>query len=287
MINKPSIHITETPRDALQGWPTHVPAYKKAEYMNALLKAGFETLDCGSFVSHKAVPQMADTGEVISLLETEKSETKLMVLVGNTRGGIQAVHEKKVDQIAFPTSVSETFLKRNLNSTSEKAWQTIMDLKAICELSEKVLKVYVTMAFGNPYGDLYNDEIVIRAVEKLYNADIRNFVFSDITGEGSPAAIERLSSMLINSFRGAKIGIHMHTKPGTWKENVEAAWRGGMRNFESAMGGFGGCPMTGYELIGNLDTMKLIEWCAQNQIETKLDYSALNGAKQIANEIFN
>jgi hydroxymethylglutaryl-CoA lyase len=271
----------------LQGWPVQIPAAKKAEYVNALMKVGFETLDIGSFVSPKAVPQMADTAGVISMVETAKSETKLMVLVGNTRGGIQAAKEGRVDQIGFPFSVSETFLKRNLNTTPEKAWQTIIDLKAISEHSDKLLRVYVTMAFGNPYGDKYNDEIVIKAVEQLYDANIRHFVFSDITGEGTPASIERLSSMLVTSFRGAKIGIHLHTKPGTWKENVEAAWRGGMRNFESAIGGFGGCPMTGYELLGNLDTMKLVEWCTQNQIETKLDYSALHGAKQIANEIFN
>lgn len=281
-----NIYITETPRDAMQGFHNLIPAEKKAAYINALYKVGFETLDCGSFVSPKAVPQMADTARVISMLETGKSETKLMVLVGNTRGGLQAANEEKVDHFGFPFSVSETFLKRNLNTTPEQAWQTILDLKTISKHSEKMLRVYVTMAFGNPYGDEYNDEIVIRAVEQLYDANIRNFVFSDITGEGTPATIERLSSILVNSFAGAKIGIHLHTKPGQWQENVEAAWRGGIRNFESAVGGFGGCPMTGYELVGNLDTQLLVDWCKKNQIETNLNFNALNEAKHIANEIF-
>jgi hydroxymethylglutaryl-CoA lyase len=286
MINKPTINITETPRDALQGWNQHITSSKKAEYINLLLNCGFETVDAGSFVSPKAVPQMADTAEVISLLETQNSEAKLMVLVGNTRGGTQAAAEDKVNIIGFPYSVSETFLKRNLNTTPEAAWQTILDLKNTCEHSQKELRVYLTMAFGNPYGDIWNDEIVIRAVEKLYAEGIRDLVFSDITGEGTPGNIERLCSELVNSFPEAKLGIHLHTKPEDWQDKVEAAWRGGIRNFESAIGGFGGCPMTGYELLGNLDTFSLVDWCEKNQIACNVNPDALSKVRRMALEVF-
>ncbi len=280
------INITETPRDAMQGWPHHIPAAMKAKYINALLKVGFETVDCGSFVSPKAVPQMADTSEVISMLETEKSGTKLMALVGNTRGGNEASMDSNIEIIGFPYSVSATFLKRNLNSNPGAAWLTILDLKDICERSGKKLRVYVAMAFGNPYGDQWNDEIVIREVEKLYSEGIRDLVFSDITGEVTPGTIERLCSELINSFPDAKLGIHLHTKPDDWQGKVEAAWNVGMRNFEAAIGGYGGCPMTGYELLGNLDTLGLADWCRNKNIDCHLDQETLLQAKQIAKEVF-
>jgi hydroxymethylglutaryl-CoA lyase len=286
MFPAPDIYLTETPRDALQGWPHPVPTAMKAVYINSLLQVGFETVDAGSFVSPKAVPQMADTAEVLSLLDTGYTKSKLMVIVGNSRGGIQANTESKVHTIGFPYSVSKTFLKRNLNTTPEDAWQTVLDLKTVCDHSQKELRVYITMAFGNPYGDEWNDEIVIREVEKLYALGIRVLVFSDITGEGTPGNIERLCSELSNSFPEAKLGIHLHTKPSDWQDKVEAAWRGGMRNFESAIGGFGGCPMTGYELLGNLDTLKLVYWCLENQIACNVNDDDLSVAKRMAMGIF-
>lgn len=286
MIHPPTILITETPRDALQAWPKHIPTGIKAGYINQLLKGGFDTLDIGSFVSPKAVPQMADTAEVISLLETGDSETKLMVLVGNMKGAMQAAAENKIHSIAFPYSVSETFLKRNLNTNPDDAWQIILELIRLCDLSQKELKVYITMAFGNPYGDEWNDEIVIREVEKLYAEGIRHFVFSDITGEGTPGNIERLCSELINSFAGATMGIHLHTNPADWQEKVEAAWRGGMRNFDAAIGGFGGCPMTGFELLANLDTASLNDWCKKSRITSNLHEAAFKTAKRMVLEVF-
>ena len=280
-MDNSDISLTETPRDALQGLLRYIPAEMKAAYINKLLLVGFETVDVGSFVSPKAVPQMADTAQVISLLETAVSATKLMILVGNTRGGMQTVTENKVNIVGFPYSVSETFLQRNLHTTPDAAWQTILDLKGICSHAEKELRVYLTMAFGNPYGDNWNDEIVIREVEKLYAQGIRNLVLSDITGEGTPGNIERLCSELINSFPGAKFGIHLHSGPDDWQDKVKAAWRGGIRNFESAIGGFGGCPMTGYELLGNLDTLKLVEWCGKNNIACNLNERILSEASQL------
>lgn len=280
------LQITETPRDAMQGFNRIIATIDKAQYVNLLLKCGFNTLDVGSFVSPKAVPQMADTSEVISLLDTELTQSKLMVLVGNSRGGIQASAEQKIHTIGFPYSVSGTFLKRNLNTSSYAAWQTVLELNDISNKSQKELRVYVTMAFGNPYGDSWNDEIVIREVEKLYSAGIRNMVFSDITGEGNPGNIERLCSLLITSFPGATMGIHLHTHADDWQPKVEAAWRGGMRNFESAVGGFGGCPMTGYELLGNLDTLNLLNWCKKQGIETGINNEILDEASSLAGKIF-
>ena len=280
------IHITETPRDAMQAWPVTIPTSVKAKYINALLKVGFETVDAGSFVSPKAVPQMADTTDVLKLLDTDHTSSNLMVIVGNTRGGAAAASESKVKIMGFPYSFSGTFLKRNLNTSPEKAWQTIMDIKRTCEQSKKELRVYLTLAFGNPYGDKWNDEVVAREVEKLYARGIHTLVFSDPTGEGIPEDIARLCSETIRSFPDIKLGIHLHTKPDEWHHKVEAAWGGGIRNFESAQGGYGGCPMTGYELIANLDTQMLVEWCGQNKIPHNLDVRALSGLKQLALEVF-
>jgi len=286
MKESPAIILTESPRDAMQGWPKPIPAEIKAKYINALLKVGFETVDAGSFVSLKAVPQMADTADVLNLLDMRNINTKLMVIVGNIRGGVAAAAEPKVQTIGFPYSVSGTFLKRNLNTTPDKAWQSILDLKNITDRSQKVLRVYVAMAFGNPYGDDWNDEIVVREIEKLYSEGIRDLVFSDVTGEGTAGNIERLCSEMINSFPEAKLGIHLHTKPDDWKDKVEAAWSAGIRNFEGAIGGYGGCPMSGYELLGNLDTQMLVDWCRQNRIPFSLDERALAKANLLAIEVF-
>ncbi len=283
---KETIFITETPRDAMQGLSGFIPTITKTQYINLLLKCGFDCVDVGSFVSPKAVPQMADTSEVISLLNPLGYASKMMVIVGNVRGANQSALESKVKIMGFPYSVSGSFLKKNLNTTPELAWQTVLDLRDICELSQKELRVYVTMAFGNPYGDAWNDEIVLQEVEKLYNAGIRNLVFSDITGEGTPGNIERLCSLLINSFPESKLGIHLHSKPYDWQPKVEAAWSAGIRNFEGALGGFGGCPMTGYELLGNLDTLRLIDWCEQNQISHNIVEKALHEARHFSTEVF-
>ena len=281
-----NLNITETPRDAMQGWKHPIPAAVKARYINTLLKVGFDTVDCGSFVSPKAIPQMADTAEVIALLDKSGSTTKLMALAGNARGGLQAASESKLDLIGFPYSVSATFLKKNLNTTPEAAWQTILELKDICERSQKELRVYLAMAFGNPYRDEWNDEIVIREAEKLYTEGIRDLVFSDITGEGSPGSIERLSSELVNSFPSARIGIHLHTSSNDWREKLEASWNAGIRNFEGAIGGFGGCPMSGYELLANLDTENLLNWCGEKGIVTGLDRAVFSKAKAMTTTIF-
>jgi hydroxymethylglutaryl-CoA lyase len=281
-----NIKITETPRDAMQGWPRLIPAELKAKYINSMLKVGFDTVDCGSFVSAKAIPQMADTAEVLSKIDTVKAGTKMMVLVGNTRGGTLAAGERNVQIIGFPYSVSPVFLKKNLNTSTGEAWKTILDLKNTCDDSGKELRVYLTMAFGNPYGDEFSDELITGEVEKLSKAGISDIVLSDITGEGTPELIGRLCTKLLNSFPDIIPGIHLHTKPEEWQNKVEASWSAGIRRFESALGGYGGCPMTGYELLANLNTLDLFDWCIRKNIHTGLNEDAIHEARRISLEIF-
>jgi hydroxymethylglutaryl-CoA lyase len=280
------IEITETPRDAMQGWPNYIPPEIKARYVNTLLKVGFHTIDCGSFVSAKAVPQMADTVEVLRMIDISNTNTNLMVIAGNARGGLMASSEKKVHTIAYPYSVSNTFLRRNLNTTPELAWKTVLDLKKICDNSEKELRIYLTMSFDNPYDDLFNDDLVIKEVEKLCQAGIFDIVLSDTSGTGTPETIGRLCTYIVSKFPDAQPGLHLHTKPNDWQNKIDAAWEAGIRRFESALGGYGGCPMTGYELLANLDTLDLAGWCNQKHISSGIDEEALREAQLLAIEVF-
>ncbi len=270
----------------MQGWAKYIPVEIKAKYLNLLLKVGFDTLDCGSFVSAKAVPQMADTGEVLKLLEPGHLKTKLMVLVGNTRGGLMAASHSKIDIIAYPYSVSPTFLKRNLNTSQENAWKTITELQAVCGDSGKDLRVYVTMAFGNPYRDSYSEDLVLAAIDRLVLAGVEDLVLSDITGEGTADSIGKLCAKVVQSFPGLQTGIHLHSRTESWQNKTEAAWNAGIRSFESALGGIGGCPMTGYELLANLDTVELAGWCRKMNIPVDLDEGALCEAQRFAPELF-
>ncbi len=279
------LQITETPRDAFQGRTDYVPAEKKAEYINLLLKCGFETVDIGSFVSPKAVPQMADTAEVISSLTTSESSSKIMVVVGNTKGAQDACKYSSIGLIGFPYSTSPTFLQRNIHSDPEKAWKEMLAIQSMALNSGKAIRVYLSMAFGNPYGDYWSEDQIMKETERLTRNGFQDIAYSDITGEGSADSIEKICSRLVNEFSGLKLGIHLHTKPDDWQEKVEAAWRGGMRNFEGALGGFGGCPMTGYELLGNLDTYNLIDWCKTQGISTGIDENKLLEARSFAQKI--
>jgi hydroxymethylglutaryl-CoA lyase len=280
------IYITETPRDAMQGWRRFIPADEKMAYINALMKVGFDKVDIGSFVSPKAVPQMADTAEVISSLDVGESRSQVMVIVGNKRGGLVASEYPIINVIGYPYSISSTFLKRNLNTTPEAALVTIMELQQICRTTNKQLQVYLAMAFGNPYNDPWNDDLVLYEAEKLSNLGIKHLAFSDITGEGTPESIGRLCQRLTGLLPSEKMSIHLHSNPGDWQPKVEAAWQAGFRNFEGAIGGFGGCPMTGYELLGNLDTSTLVEWSNDNEILTGLDMEKLKQAKNQAVRLF-
>lgn len=280
------VSLTETPRDAMQGWHEPIPAQVKAKYINSLLLCGFDFVDVGSFVSPKAVPQLADTPEVLSLLNKSETRTKIMVIVGNTRGGERAVAEPKIHTLGFPHSVSETFLKRNLNTTIHSAQKTLFELNDLCRNSEKTLRIYITMAFGNPYGDMISDSIVLHEIETLYNNGLREFVLSDITGNANPAEVERLCSALIKAFPESNFGLHLHCKPNDWEDKINAALQAGIQNYESAIGGYGGCPFTGYELLSNLNTMSLLQHLNKLGIETGVDEDSFYQATLLLPDVF-
>ncbi|MBK7172227.1 MAG: hydroxymethylglutaryl-CoA lyase [Bacteroidales bacterium] len=281
-----SIHITETPRDAMQGWETIISTRDKLEYINMLLTAGFHTVDVGSLVSRRAVPQMADTREVISNLNPGHTNTQLMVVVGNHRGGSEACTFERIHLIGFPYSTSPTFLKRNINSSPEQAWDELNIIHQMAKDSGKKIRVYVSMAFGNPYGDPWSEEQVVVEVERLGKAGFNDIVFSDITGVATVEVISRLCSKLIKEFEQLTLGIHLHVGQMDWEIKVEAAWQAGFRWFEGAIGGHGGCPMTGYELLANLDTLNLLDWCNRKGINHGVDPGILNESKIFSDKIF-
>jgi hydroxymethylglutaryl-CoA lyase len=291
------IRIVETPRDAFQGIKQFISTERKIRIINLLLQAGFDTVEVGSFVSEKAIPQMLDTAEVLSNLELTDSKSRIMVLVGNKQGGMKAVLNSEnqqesriqnsqfriqntkefgvVDDLLFPFSVSQTFLKKNLNSNFDRAKGTILDLMEICDLHKKRLVVYLTMAFGNPYGDKWDPGIVEEWAGYLYELGHRVIPLSDILGDVTPETITRVYSRLIKTFPEVEFGIHLHSRPGEEYAKIDAAWKAGVRRFDSVTGGFGGCPMADDHLVGNLDTLALVDYCEKNGIEHGIDVSVL------------
>jgi len=274
------IKIIETPRDAFQGIPNFIPTETKVRIINLLLQVGFDTVEAGSFVSEEAIPQMSDTAEVLKSLDVTGTKSRIMVLVGNKRGGVEAWKRRSVDDILYPFSVSPSFLKRNLNSDLDKAKGTILDLMEICELHKKHLIVYLTMAFGNPYGDRWDPGIVEEWAGYLYELGHKVIPLSDILGTVMPERITQVYSRLIKTFPEVEFGIHLHSRPGEEYDKIDAAWKAGVRRFDSVTGGFGGCPMADDHLVGNLDTFALVDYCEKNGIEHGLD----TGALQIARE---
>lgn len=280
------IHITETPRDAMQGWETIIPTSDKLEYITMLLTAGFHAVDVGSLVSPRAVPQMADTLVVIEHLSISHPETRLMVVVGNQRGGLQACTLEKINLIGFPYSTSPAFLKRNINASQEQAWNELQVIHEVAKDNGKKVRVYVSMAFGNPYGDPWSEGQVVAEVERLATAGFQDIVFSDITGVATKESIFSLCTKLNENFRQLTLGVHLHVGKLDWETKVEAAWQAGFRWFEGAIGGHGGCPMTGYELLANLDTLNLIDWCNRKGIVHGVDHRILETSKALCDKIF-
>jgi hydroxymethylglutaryl-CoA lyase len=286
------IKIVETPRDAFQGIRNFIPTQDKIRIINLLLLAGFDTVEVGSFVSKDVIPQMADTADVLSGLNLSNSKSRIMVLVGNKHGGMEAWRHgggeagKRggVDDILYPFSVSPSFLKRNLNTNFDHAKGTIHDLMEICDLHKKRLIVYLTMAFGNPFGDKWDPGIVEEWAGYLYELGHRIIPLSDILGNVIPETITQVYSRLIISFPEVEFGIHLHSRPGEEYDKIDAAWKAGVRRFDSVTGGFGGCPMADDELVSNLDTIALVDYCEKNGIEHGLDATALKTAREAMEE---
>jgi hydroxymethylglutaryl-CoA lyase len=286
-MEKFAIKLIECPRDAMQGWKKFIPTEKKIEYINSLLKVGFETIDFGSFVSPKAIPQMADTRDVVKSLELGVSDTKLLAIVANMRGAEEASVFEQINYLGFPFSISQTFLQRNTNSSIEQSLERVEDIQNLCIKTGKQLIVYISMGFGNPYGDVYDEEIVFEWVNKLVAMDIGIISLADTVGIATPAQVYDVTSYLVESLPGTEIGVHLHSTPQNWKKKLEAAVKAGCKRFDGALKGIGGCPMADDELVGNMNSEWMIPYFEEKGLLNNLDKEALAESLRIAGEIFN
>ena len=281
------VKLIECPRDAMQGMHDFVPTQLKADYINSLLKVGFNTIDFGSFVSPKAIPQLKDTGEVLSKLDLYDTDSKLLAIVANERGAKDAVNFEEIDYLGFPFSVSETFQERNTNSSIEQSLSRVEEIQNLAVKNNKELVVYLSMAFGNPYGDQWNEDIVAKWAQKLYTKlDIRILALSDTIGVSNKENINSLFSTLIPEFENVEFGAHLHTTPNTWEEKIKASLASGCRRFDGAIKGFGGCPMATDELTGNMPTEKMINYFEENDWNTDLNQGFFLDSLKKSSEIF-
>ncbi len=254
------IKLVECPRDAMQGIHDFIPTEKKMAYINQLLKVGFDTIDFGSFVSPKAIPQMADTALVLEQLDLSSTKSKLLSIIGNVRGAEDAGKFPQIHFLGFPFSISETFQMRNVNSTITESVERVKEIKKICDDTGKQLMIYISMGFGNPYNDPWSAEVAEQWVEKLVVMDIRFISLADTIGVASPDTIQYLFSHLIPKFTNVEFGAHLHTTPDSWLEKIDAAYKSGCRRFDGAIKGFGGCPMAADDLTGNMPTENIIQY---------------------------
>lgn len=280
------IKLVECPRDAMQGWEEFIPTGQKIRYLNSLLKVGFHTLDFGSFVSPKAIPQLRDTEEVLAGLDLSSTKTKLLAIVANVRGAEQALNHDEISFLGFPFSVSEEFQKRNTNSTIEESLMRVEEIQKLCIKKNKDLVIYISMGFGNPYGEPWNAEIVIKWVRRLSAMGIKIIALSDTVGVSNPVNISSLFTQLIPEVKEVEFGAHLHSNPLTWLEKVEAAYQSGCKRFDSALKGIGGCPMANDDLVGNLATENLVSYFKGIQ-DLQLQDAAFRDSLTIAAEIFH
>jgi hydroxymethylglutaryl-CoA lyase len=287
MENQPEkkFRILETPRDAMQGLSKPIPTEDKVRLINVLMQAGFDIIDVGSLVSPKLVPQMKDTPEILERIETSGSVSKIFVLVVNQTGARDAVASGKVDFIGFPFSTSQVFLRKNINSEVEQAWKTVNEIQNTCIAAGKQFMVYLTMAFGNPYGDPDGMEPIYRWTEKLHGIGIKHISLSDIIGVSTPESIETIYASLSAGFPEIEFGIHLHVRYGDGWEKIRSAYQNGCSVFDGVINGHGGCPMTGYELLGNLPTSLIVEFAESNNIPTGIDRTKFTEALRAANSI--
>lgn len=278
--------LVECPRDAMQGWPRFIATADKVRYLNALLQVGFDTLDFGSFVSPKAIPQMADTKEVIRGLDLSGSATRLLAIVANARGAEEAVVFDEIRYLGFPFSLSPTFQLRNTNSTLEESVQRVESIQELCIKNNKEMVVYLSMGFGNPYGDAYTEDILLHWADEMFRRGIHTLSLADTVGVATPEQIQFALQTLIPKYPDIRFGVHLHSGPGQWLAKTEAALHAGCLRFDGALKGIGGCPMAQDELVGNMDTELLIGYFEQKELLQNLNKKALTESLQIAAEIF-
>jgi hydroxymethylglutaryl-CoA lyase len=280
------IKLIECPRDAMQGWKRFIPTEKKIEYINSLLQVGFDCLDFGSFVSSKAIPQMADTKEVARKLEPGNSKTKLLAIIANLRGAEEASVFDEITYLGFPFSVSETFQQRNTNSSIEESVERVEEIQNICIKTGKQLVVYISMGFGNPYGDPYSEEIVFSWVHKIVSFGIEIISLADTVGVAIPGQVFSMTKFLIDELPNIEIGVHLHSRPDNWKAKLDAAVNAGCKRFDGALKGIGGCPMANDELVGNMDSELMIGYFKERKLLDGLNEEALQKSLQLASQIF-
>lgn len=280
------VYITECPRDAMQGIHDWIDTSSKINYLNDLLDCGFDTLDCGSFVSPKAIPQMKDTAEVLNNLKA--SETKLLTIVANERGAEEAATFEQVTFLGYPFSISETFQLRNTNATIEESLKRVEAISSICEKKDKKLVLYLSMGFGNPYGDLWSDELVAEWSDRLINLfPVNRLSLSDTIGAATPELVKKVFSTTSKDIQNVTISAHLHTLPENAQNLVAAAYEGGCRYFEGAIKGFGGCPMAKDELTGNMPTERMLDWFESNGIETGIINTGFQKAFVTSSSVFH
>lgn len=270
----------------MQGWSHFIPTEKKIDYLNQLLKVGFDVLDFGSFVSAKAIPQLADTKDVVRKLDMSNTRSKLLAIIANTRGAEEAVQYDEISYLGFPFSISETFQLRNTNKTIAESLQQVEEMQRLCLSRNKKLVIYISMGFGNPYGDDYSAETAISWFKKLNDLGVEIIAMADTVGVAKPETIEYIYRSLIPEFPGVDIGAHFHSTANTWEEKIQAAYDQGCLRYDSSLKGIGGCPMAEDELVGNIATENLVQWAGQQNIPLQLNMDEFRKSMIMANDVF-
>jgi hydroxymethylglutaryl-CoA lyase len=285
-MNK-NVKLIECPRDAMQGIKEFIPTEKKVQYIQSLLRCGFDTIDFGSFVSPKAIPQMVDTAEVLSQLDLSDTRSKLLAIIANVRGANDAVQHEAIDYLGYPFSISENFQMRNTHKTIAESVTTLQEILHIADKANKKVVAYLSMGFGNPYGDPWNVEIVGEWTEKLSKMGVKILSLSDTVGTSTPEIIDYLFSNLILTYPEIEFGAHLHTTPTSWFEKIDAAYKAGCRRFDGAIQGFGGCPMAKDELTGNMPTERMISYFTTVNAETNIKTLSFESSHNEATKIFS
>lgn len=280
------IKLVECPRDAMQGMEPFIPTDQKINYIQSLLSVGFDVLDFGSFVSPKAVPQMADTNEIVDKLDISATKTRLLAIVANVRGAEDASAFDQISYLGYPFSISETFQLRNTNSTIEDSLHTVASIRSICEKANKELVIYISMGFGNPYDDPWNVDIVGKYVDQLSKLGISIISFADTVGVASPDDISYIFKHVVPGYSNIEFGAHLHSSPDNWESKLGAAYENGCRRIDSAIGGYGGCPMAQDDLVGNMSTENVVAYLTSKEETLKLDLNQLKNSRLMASNIF-
>ncbi|GAA4754082.1 hydroxymethylglutaryl-CoA lyase [Flavisolibacter ginsenosidimutans] len=285
-INQSTYQLVECPRDAMQGWGHFIPTEKKIAYVNSLLQVGFDIIDFGSFVSPKAIPQLADTKEVVRGLTLQNSSSKLLAIVANTRGAEEAVVYDEISYLGFPFSISETFQQRNTNSSIDESLHRVEEIQNLCMKNNKQLVIYLSMGFGNPYGDPYNEEILLKWAGEMVKKGIQIISLADTVGVATPEQISFALDTLIPKYPNTSFGVHLHSTPDNWKAKLEAAVHAGCKRIDGALKGIGGCPMAGDDLVGNMNTESIISYFEEHALPININKEALQFSLQLASQVF-